>query len=68
VFGEKVIKNGRTYDTKGIPFLFIPVRMGNNGIYASDTLSVYNKDIKGKRPINTRYIRVYNPIKSYENP
>lgn len=68
VFGNSVIRNGRKYDTEGIPFLFVPVKMGNNGIYASETLSVYDKDAKQKRPISTRYIRVYNPIKSYENP
>lgn len=68
VFGKTVIRNGRKYNTEGIPFLFVPVKMGSKGVYVSDNLSMYDKDAKKKRPISTRYIRVYNPIKSYENP
>lgn len=65
-FGNEVVKNGQTEETDRIPYVFIPVRITQDGrIFASETMSKSTKN--GTVFTDNSYIRVLNPVANYEN-
>lgn len=69
VFGNKVVKRGRTEAADRIPYIFIPARLTAKGeLRRSKTLAEYDSATKSSTPISNTYIRVLNPAVNYESP
>lgn len=65
-FGNNVIKNGKFEDTDRIPYVFLPIRVTDDGrVYGSATMS--RSTNRGVVFDNNEYIRILNPVANYEN-
>ncbi len=65
-FGNNVIKNGKSEDTDRIPYVFLPIRVTDDGrVYGSATMS--RSTSRGVVFDNNEYIRILNPVANYEN-